>query len=56
MNELIEKLKTAKANVLWLLDHKSGLVDMHGLSYWAGEVERLRDEIEDATEAVGVEL
>ena len=37
-----EKLFEAKQNVRWLLDHAEGLVDMHGLKYWAGEVERLR--------------
>jgi hypothetical protein len=43
--DAIEKLKTAKRNVAWLLDHESGLVDMHGLTYWAGVVERLREEV-----------
>lgn len=42
---MIEDLKTAKRNVVWLLDHESGLVDMHGLTYWAGVVERLREKI-----------
>ena len=45
MNELMEKLAYAKNAVTWLLDHASGLVDMHGITYWAGEVERLREEI-----------
>lgn len=45
MNELLEKIQYAKKAVIWLLEHESGLVDMHGLSYWAGEVERLRLEI-----------
>ena len=40
--ELIEQLQAAKRNVTWLLDHESGLVDFKGLTYWAGEVERLR--------------
>ena len=43
---ILDKLKTAKENVQWLLDHRNGLVDMHGLVYWAGEVERLRQEME----------
>ncbi len=45
---LLEQLQTAKNNVRWLLDHESGLVDMHGLAYWAGEVERLRKGIREA--------
>lgn len=45
MIELIEKLQYAKKAVLWLVEHDSGNVDFHGLSYWAGEVERLRIEI-----------
>lgn len=40
-----EKLNEAKDGVKWLLDHADGLVDMHGLVYWAGEVERIREEI-----------
>lgn len=44
---LLEQLQTAKNNVRWLLDHESGLVDMHGLPHWAGEVERLRKEIKE---------
>lgn len=45
MNDLIEKLQYAKTAVSWLLEHESGSVDFHGLSYWAQEVERLRGEI-----------
>lgn len=41
----MEELQTARNNVKWLLDHPDGLVNMHGLAYWAGEVERLRQEI-----------
>jgi hypothetical protein len=47
MNELMEKLQYAKNAVLWLVEHSAGLVDMHGLTYWAGEVERLRTEIKN---------
>ena len=47
MNELIDKLKYAKDAVLWLLGHESGLVDFHGIAYWASEVERLRTEIKE---------
>ena len=45
MNDLFEQLQKAKDNTAWLLAHDGGLVDMHGLSYWACEVERLREEI-----------
>lgn len=45
MEELFTKLQYAKKAVLWLLDNEAGSVDFHGLSYWAGEVERLRSEI-----------
>ena len=42
---VLDQLQAAKRNVAWLLDHPNGLVDMHGLAYWAGVVERLRDEV-----------
>lgn len=45
MNELFEKLEKAKDAVRWLLEHGEGLVDMHGIAYWASEIERLRTEI-----------
>ena len=45
MEKLIDNLEEAKKNVAWLLDHQSGLVDMHGISYWASEIEKLRGEI-----------
>lgn len=41
----LQKLETAKKNVKWLLENANGLVDMHGLSYWAGVVESKREEI-----------
>lgn len=48
MAQLFEQLEKAKHNVRWLLDNESGLVDMHGLSYWASVVERLRIEIKNS--------
>lgn len=45
MKNNFELLQKAKENVRWLLDHEAGLIDMKGLAYWAGEVERLREEI-----------
>jgi hypothetical protein len=44
---LFEELQHAKNNVRWLLDHESGLADMHGLAYWAMRVERLREQIKE---------
>jgi hypothetical protein len=45
MIELVEKLEHAKSAVRYLLDHADANVDFHGIAYWAGEVERLREEI-----------
>lgn len=45
MNELLEKLDYAKKSVIWLVNNASGNVDFHGLSYWANEVECLREAI-----------
>ena len=42
-----KELKKAKENVIWLLDNADGLVDFHDLSYWAGKVEQLREEIKN---------
>lgn len=40
------ELATAKNNVAWLLEH-DGLVDMHGIAYWAGRVEAERQAISE---------
>jgi hypothetical protein len=45
MSDKFEELATAKRNVIWLLDHPAGSVDMHGLAYWARRVETLREEV-----------
>jgi len=45
MEELFKKLECAKKAVLAMLENQNCMVDCHGLSYWASEVERLRDEI-----------
>jgi hypothetical protein len=45
MKDLFEKLEYAKKAVLRTLEKESCSVDFHGLSYWANEVERLRNEI-----------
>lgn len=43
--ELFANLEYAKKAVIFCLERETGLVDMHGLAYWASEVERLRKEI-----------
>ena len=43
--ELATELEKAKDAVRFCLEHESGLVDMHGLEYLAGVVERRRIEI-----------
>lgn len=47
MEEKIKELEYAKKAVMSCLDDRLVLVDMHGLEYWAGVVERLRKEIND---------
>ena len=48
MDNLSKELETPKNNVLWLLEHESGSVDCHGLSYWAKVVENLREKIKES--------
>ena len=43
--EVATELEKAKDAVRFCLEHESGLVDMHGLEYWSGVVERRRIEI-----------
>lgn len=45
MAELFEKLEYAKKAVRSTLENADCRVDFKGLQYWAGEVERLREEI-----------
>lgn len=45
--EVAKELEQAKNAVRFCLEHESGLVDMHGLEYWAGVVERRRKEIKE---------
>ena len=47
MKELIKKLEYAKNAVQSCIKSANCSVDMHGLSYWANEVERLRKEISE---------
>lgn len=41
----LEDLQYAKEAVKSCLENHAVLVDMHGLEYWAGRVEKLRNEI-----------
>ncbi len=45
IKEKMEELAEAKKNVKWLLENGDGLVDMHGIVYWADRVETLREQI-----------
>lgn len=45
--ERMRELMQAKENVSYLLGNADALVDMHGLSFWACKVERLRKEIKE---------
>jgi len=42
-----DDLQAARKNVQTLLDEPNASIDMHGIKYWAGEVERLREVIKD---------
>ena len=44
---LLEKYNYAREAVKACLDNANTLVDMHGLTYWASEVERIRNEIKE---------
>lgn len=44
---LYNSLDYAKGAVRSCLDNADTSVDMHGLEYWAGEVERLRGKIKE---------
>jgi len=47
MAEIFEKLQYAKNAVIRMVEDADVCVDFHGLTYWASEVERLREEIKD---------
>ncbi len=47
LQDSIKKLEIARSNTKVLLDNSDTLIDMHGLSYWAGVVEQLREEIKE---------
>lgn len=47
LKELVEMYAHAKQATRYCLDHDTGLVDMHGLAYWAGKVEELRKQIKE---------
>lgn len=48
METLIKDLEVAKKNTQTLLDEPNASIDMHGLEYWAGRVERLRELIKNS--------
>lgn len=45
MEQKLKELEYAKLAVAATLASHNTLVDMHGLSYWAGVVDRLRQEL-----------
>lgn len=47
LKKKIDELEYAKKAVLSILEKDGCLVDMHGLSYWAERVEKLRVEIKE---------
>lgn len=47
LKKKIDELDKAKKAVISILENNECLVDMHGLEYWAGVVERLRREIKE---------
>lgn len=48
MMQLLKDLEFAKKAVESCLKNESVLVNFHGLRYWAGRVEDLRNEIKNA--------
>lgn len=44
----IKDLEYAKDSVNYLLEHGNASVDMHGIEYWVGRVERLRELIKNS--------
>lgn len=52
LQELLAKLQYAKKATASCLKSGKVLVDMQGLSYWAGQVETLRRQFEEAVEEV----
>ena len=47
LREKVDELIKAKENVKFCLENANGLIDMHGLEYWASVVEKLRTEIKE---------
>jgi hypothetical protein len=48
IQDYINDLEIAKKNVQTLLDEPNASIDMHGIEYWAGRVERLREIIKNS--------
>jgi hypothetical protein len=47
IEQAVADLATAKKNVQSLLDEPEASIDFHGIEYWAGRVERLRELIKN---------
>ena len=47
METKLNELQKAREAVKYLLDNENGSVSFHGLEYWAGRVEALREEIKN---------
>jgi hypothetical protein len=47
MEGKMKELAEAKKNTQTLLDNAEASVNFHGLEYWAGRVEKLRNEIKN---------
>ena len=47
LKKKIDELEYAKKAIISILKEDGCLVDMHGLSYWAERVEKLRVEIKE---------
>ena len=47
LQKKIEELEKAKKNTQTCLNNANCLVGMHSLEYWAGRVEKLRNEIKE---------
>lgn len=43
LESLFKELEIAKANVITLVKNPDSSIDFHGLAYWAGRVESLRE-------------
>lgn len=47
IEKIIDEIEKAKKNVLYLLENPEASIDFHGLEYYAGVVENLREKIKE---------